>query len=73
MFNNSNAFHLHFLATLEVLFLQFMMNNKDSIAGNDSLMIFFDFICIFEEKKLRMGLKLGTQNPILVKKKKWLD
>ena len=33
MFNNSHASHLHFLSTLEVLFLQFMMNKKDSIAG----------------------------------------
>ena len=33
MFNNSHASHLHVFATLEVLFLHFMMNNKDSIAG----------------------------------------
>ena len=31
MFNNSNASHLHFLATLEVLFLLLMMYNKDSM------------------------------------------
>ena len=57
MFNNSNASHLHFLATLEVLFSLFMINKKHFITRMVKSKVFFSFLSVYIEKIFPEGRK----------------
>ena len=65
MSNNSHAAHLRFLATSEILFLQFTINNKDSFAGTLQYKVILHSYLYVLKTNIYMGLKLRTQNLIL--------